>query len=134
MKPVKPLLISQSKGGRGPVVLHFGGRGLNTYTSVNMRMGRSYNTCVTLENSLLNRTPGLDEITRLKNRNTKNPNYINKQLFRILRFDDTWVSVYQKLSTSDGSLTPGVDGNTIDGTSPSKLRGIKVEVLSGKFE
>lgn len=97
-------------------------------------MGRSYNTCVKSENSSLNRTKGLDEITRLKNRNTKNPNYINKQLFRILRFDDIWVSVYQKLSTSDGSLTPGVDGNTIDGTSPAKLKGIKAEVLSGRFQ
>jgi len=59
---------------------------------------------------------------------------MNQQLFRILRFDDTWVSVYQKLSASTGSLTPGVDGNTIDGTSPSRLGKIKAEVLSGRFQ
>lgn len=134
MKPVKPLLFSLSKGGRGSVVLHSEGRGLNTYTSLYLRMGRSYNTCVKSENSSLNRTEGLDEITRLKNRNTKDSNYINKQLFRILRFDDTWISVYQKLSTSDGSLTPGVDGNTIDGISSAKLIRIKAEVLSGRFQ
>jgi hypothetical protein len=133
MIPVKPYFV-QKKGGRGSVVFHSERRELNIYTSVNVRLGRSYNTCVKSNNPLLNRAKGLDEITQLKNRNTLNPNYINKQLFRILRFDDTWVSVYQRLSASTGSFTSSVDNKTIDSASLFRLQKIKIEVLSGRFQ
>ena len=133
MIPVKPLFV-QSKGGRGPVVFYSKRRGLNTYTSVNIRLGRLYNTCVKSNNSLLNRAKGLHEIIQLKNRNALYPNYINKQLFRVLRFDDTWVSAYQKLLISEGNLTSGINSKTIDGTTLFRLQKIKVEVLSGIFK
>nr|QFP99055.1 hypothetical protein [Rhizaria sp.] len=133
MKPLKPLFFVLNKGGRGPVVLHSEGRGLNTCT-FSLKMGRSYNTSVNSSSPLLNRATGLGEIMLLKNRNTLDTNYVNRQLFRILRHDDTWVSVYQKLSASTGSKISDVDGKTIDGTSLFRLQKIKVAVLSGEFK
>lgn len=131
--PVKPL-FALNKGGRGSVVLLSEGRELNTYTSFYMKEGRSYSTSVISEDPPLNRARGLDEIIHLKNRNTENPNRINKQLFRILRFDDTWVSVYQKLFMTAEGLTPSAHSNTIDDTSLIRLQKIKVEILCGNFK
>lgn len=134
IKSAKPLPSSKGKGGRGSVVLHSGRRGLNTYTHVFMKVDRSYNTSIKSEYPSLNRTKGLDEIIQLKNWNTSNPNYINKQVYSILKFDATQVSLYQNLLSSTGSITFGVDGNTINGTSPAGFGKIKEIVLFQRFQ
>ena len=133
IKSVKPLPV-RGKGGRGSILLHSGRRELNTYNTVFMKVDRSYNTCVKSEYSSLNSTKGLDEIIQLKNWNTSNTNYMNKQVFRILRFDYIWVYIYQKLLASTGTSTLGFNGNTIDGTSPARLWKIKTEVLFWRFQ
>lgn len=134
VKSVKSL-PSTSKDGRGIVVPQYRvGRILNTYTSKNYGKGRSYKTDSKSNIPLLNRAIGINEIESIKNRNAVKSNYVNKQLFRILRHNDIWVSVYQKLSDNIGSLSAGSDNKTIDGTSLLRLQKIKVEVLSGKFQ
>lgn len=52
-------------------------------------MGRSYSTSLIREDPAPNGPIGLTQIELLKRRNYQNSNYTNKNLFRILRHDDT---------------------------------------------
>jgi hypothetical protein len=76
----------------------------------------------------------MEELRKLRDRNIKNADYLNKDLFRMLRHIDIWIAAYQKLSKSQGSLTQGTDGNTIDGMSLKKLAKLQESVLKGTFK
>ncbi len=74
------------------------------------------------------------ELDNLKKRNENDKNWINKDLFRMLRHIEIWVSVYQKLSTKQGATTSGADNKTIDGTSLKTLKILRDAVLTSKFK
>lgn len=55
---------------------------------------------------------------------SKNPNYKFKRLYRNLYNPEFYMLAYQNIYANDGSMTPGVDGNTMDGMSSRRIEGI----------
>lgn len=74
----------------------------------------------------------LIEIGKLSKK--KGPLWKHKDLFRILNKIDIWISAYDKVRSSTGALTPGVNQETAEGFSIKKLEIIKNLVLQEKYE
>ena len=53
----------------------------------------------------------------LRKRNLKNPDAVNKDLYRILCRTDFLSACYQSIKSKAGNMTPGTDGETLDGYS-----------------
>jgi RNA-directed DNA polymerase len=43
-------------------------------------------------------------------------------LLNLMKCDLLWERAYERIARNRGSLTPGVDGETLDGFSPERLR------------
>lgn len=57
----------------------------------------------------------------LRKRNSKDPNAINKDLYRLLCKKDFLSACYQSIKSKAGNMTPGIDGITLDGYSDQVL-------------
>ncbi len=55
---------------------------------------------------------------------SKNPNYKFKRLYRNLYNPEFYMLAYKNIYANDGSMTPGVDGTTMDGMSCRRIDGI----------
>lgn len=55
---------------------------------------------------------------------SKNPNYKFKRLYRNLYNPEFYMLAYKNIYANDGSMTPGVDGTTLDGMSSRRIDGI----------
>ena len=55
---------------------------------------------------------------------SKNPSYKFKRLYRNLYNPEFYMLAYQNIYANDGSMTPGVDGNTMDGMNSHRIEGI----------
>ena len=76
---------------------------------------------------------GAEMLTRLWIESFRDPKAEYRSLEGYMKQLDLWTIAYQKLAGNPGSLTPGPDGITIDGTNLSKLKKLRDEVVSGKF-
>ncbi len=54
-------------------------------------------------------------------------------LFRLMTCRDLWKAAYEKVAHNSGSLTPGIDGETLDGFSLDKLETLICEVMEGRY-
>lgn len=54
-------------------------------------------------------------------------------LFRLMTCRDLWKAAYEKVAQNSGSLTPGIDGDTLDGFSLDKLEALISEVVEGRY-
>ena len=143
MIPVNSLYEGLYKEGRGSVVFCSRRRDLNTYTyfkktkrfySVNKIQDKSYWSSKSKNVQVPNGPLKIqDELRSLYNRNLYNDNWINKDLFRILRHIDLWIIAYVKLSKKPGSITIGIDKYTIDGTSFKTIKALQKSVLTCEF-
>jgi nicotine oxidoreductase len=55
------------------------------------------------------------DIIRMKNRN--HPEWINRELYRLLYNPTLHIIAYERLKSKPGNMTPGTDGKTLDGYS-----------------
>ena len=55
---------------------------------------------------------------------TKNKEYRFERLYRNLYNPELYLLVYQKIASSEGSMTAGTDGNTLDGMSMARINRI----------
>jgi group II intron reverse transcriptase/maturase len=62
----------------------------------------------------------LDVIARLN----KDPEWVNKGIYRLLYSEDLYLAAYERLKSKPGNMTPGVDGSTLDGFSRETIRRI----------
>jgi group II intron reverse transcriptase/maturase len=62
------------------------------------------------------------------------PNKIYYDLKGYLKDINIWIIAYQKLAASKGATTPGVDDDTINGTTLEKLEKVQEEVLKGEYK
>ena len=76
----------------------------------------------------------LERIEVLKSLNTKNPEYINPDLYRILYKPDIFVLAYEKIKSKEGNMTRGVNRETLDGISENWIENIIIELRSFKFK
>jgi len=75
-----------------------------------------------------------NELRSLYERNCCNDNWINYDLFRLLRYTELWIIAYVKLSKKPGSMTSRLDKYTIDGTSLKTIKALQNSVLSSTFK
>lgn len=54
-------------------------------------------------------------------------------LFNLMKCDLLWEEAYERIARNQGSLTPGVDGETFDGFSPERLHRLMSQVFSGTY-
>ena len=55
----------------------------------------------------------------LKSKNAKNPEWINKDLYRIFYKKDLFVLAYERIKSKAGNMTKGTTGENLDGISIS---------------
>ena len=54
-------------------------------------------------------------------------------LFRLMKEPLLWERAYQRIAPNKGAMTPGVDGATLDGFSPEKVRSIIARLAGGTY-
>lgn len=69
------------------------------------------------------------DIIRTKNRN--NSEWINKGLYRLLYNPTLHILAYERLKSKPGNMTPGVDGETLDGYSMESIQE-QIELLKAE--
>lgn len=76
----------------------------------------------------------IDRLVAVKNLSEKNPKWIHRDLFRILNKEEIWIAAYEKLKGNKGALTPGSNPETMDGMSLERLKRLREEVCSEKYD
>ena len=77
---------------------------------------------------------GLERLGIIRELSRKNPKWIHEQLFRILHKEDIWIAAYENIKGNRGALTAGIDKETLDGFSTSKLKKVQTEVLTERYQ
>jgi group II intron reverse transcriptase/maturase len=77
---------------------------------------------------------GLKRLSTIQELSQKNPKWIHRDIFRILRKEDIWIAAYENIKGNKGALTPGVTKETLDGTSLKSLRNLQKEVLEESYK
>ncbi len=54
-------------------------------------------------------------------------------LFNLMKCNLLWERAYERIARNQGSLTPGVDGETFDGFSLERLHRLTTRVFSGTY-
>jgi len=63
----------------------------------------------------------------------KDPKWIHRDIFRILRKEDIWIAAYEKLKGNKGALTPGSEPGTMDGMSLERLKRLREQVCAEAY-
>ncbi|MFA0703929.1 hypothetical protein AB4618_26030, partial [Vibrio sp. 10N.222.48.A8] len=66
----------------------------------------------------------VERIERIRELNSKNPKWINKDLYRLLYKRDLYIIAYETLKSGEGNMTAGSDGETIDGFSANRINSL----------
>jgi group II intron reverse transcriptase/maturase len=72
---------------------------------------------------------GLERLRVVSELSRNKPEWIHKDIFRILHKEDIWYSAYENIKGNKGALTPGVMKETLDGTGRARLQKIQQKVL-----
>lgn len=62
-------------------------------------------------------TEACDALAILHEKNRTNPAWVNRGLYRLLYNPSLYVMAYERLKSKPGNMTPGADGQTLDGFS-----------------
>ncbi len=72
------------------------------------------------------------DIIRTKNRN--NPAWINQDLYRLLYNPTLHILAYERIKSKPGNMTPGADGQTLDGFSLAEIQKRMAELRSEQYQ
>jgi len=75
----------------------------------------------------------LDRLIAINKLSQKDPKWIHKDIFRILKKDEIWIAAYEKLKSNKGALTPDITPETMDGMSLERLKRLKNQVCSENY-
>lgn len=64
----------------------------------------------------------------------KDPTYRYERLYRNLYNPEFYLVAYKNVYANDGSMTPGMDGNTIDGMSSRRIEGIIASLKDKSYQ
>lgn len=70
----------------------------------------------------------------IKNLSKRDPMWVHKDIFRLLRKKELWWLAYENLKGNKGALTPGSTPETLDGTSKESLHALQVRVCSEQYK
>ncbi len=75
----------------------------------------------------------LQRLERLRQLNTDR-NWINSYLYRLMYKEDLYILAYERIKSAPGNMTPGTDGETIDGLSIRMIQNIIKEMRTEQFQ
>lgn len=145
MIPVNSSYFGWKEEGRGSVVFCSRRRDLSTCTykkitrrkfcNINIIQDKLYWSSKSKNVQIPNGSLKIhNELRSLYERNSINANWINHDLFRLLRYTELWIIAYYKLSKKPGSMTSCLDKYTIDSTSLKTIKALQNSVLSSTFK
>lgn len=76
----------------------------------------------------------LDRLVSLKALNLKNPQAVNKDLYRLLLKEDLLIVSYNSIKSKPGNMTPGSDNITLDGFSGKIVQDIISELRNQSYQ
>jgi len=76
----------------------------------------------------------LEKLIAVSKLSQKNPQWVHRDIFRILNKDEIWIAAYENLKGNKGALTPGVSSETMDGISLEKLKRLQSKVCSEAYK
>ena len=65
---------------------------------------------------------------------SKNPSYRFQRLYRNLYNPEFYMLAYKNIYANDGSMTPGMDGTTLDGMSSRRIDGIIASLRDHSYQ
>jgi group II intron reverse transcriptase/maturase len=71
-------------------------------------------------------------LEQLRKANAK-PGWVNSDLYRLLYKPDLYIVAYEKIKSKPGNMTPGVDGDTLDGFSMDTIGNIIEDMRKERF-
>ena len=77
---------------------------------------------------------GLDKLGKLRLNNTKDKSLINRNILDIVANEDVLFAAYQKLKSSPGNMTKGVDNETLDGINVAWFANLKKDLRTNAFQ
>jgi len=77
---------------------------------------------------------GLKRLSVISKLSQRNPNWVHKDIFRILNKNDIWYAAYENIKGNKGALTPGVLPDTLDGRSLSRIHSVQSKVLNESYK
>ena len=75
----------------------------------------------------------LERLERLRQLNS-NRSWVNRDLYRLMYKEDLYIVAYERIKSKPGNMTPGTDGETLDGFSLETIREIIDEMRSEQFQ
>ena len=63
----------------------------------------------------MNQTRLLKKLEGFRKRNSSNPKFINKDIYRLLYDEDIYIIAYNAIKSNHGAETKGADGTSLDG-------------------
>ena len=75
----------------------------------------------------------LDRLIAINKLSQKDPKWIHKDIFRILKKDEIWITAYEKLKSNKGALTPGSIPERMDGMSLERLKRLQTQICAEKY-
>lgn len=73
------------------------------------------------------------ELENLAQANRQNPSLVNSKLMRILCNVEILKAAYGEIKSNQGNMTPGVDGETLDGIDDEWFKKTVTELETGTF-
>jgi group II intron reverse transcriptase/maturase len=75
----------------------------------------------------------LERLEHLRRLNS-NRQWVNHELYRLLYREDLYVVAYERIKSKPGNMTPGTDGETLDGFSLETIREIIQDIRTEQFQ
>src|SRR4030095_5804550 len=74
----------------------------------------------------------LERLEYLRKRNS-NREWINRNLYRLMYEEDLYILAYERIKSKPGNMTPGSDGETLDGFSRKAIQEIIQDMRNERF-
>jgi group II intron reverse transcriptase/maturase len=75
-----------------------------------------------------------DALNILQSKNRHNPNWINRDLYRLPYNPTLHLLAYERLKSKPGNMTPGVDGQTLDGFSTEDIEKLIARLKTEQYQ
>ena len=76
---------------------------------------------------------GLQRLSEIRNLSIKDNTWKHINIFRILKYEDLWITAYENLKSNKRSLTSGYTPESMDAMSIQRLQSLQTKVLNEKF-
>ncbi len=74
-----------------------------------------------------------NKLKKLRELNTKNTSFINKELYKLILNMDVLIYAYEKIKSNLGATTQGSDGQSMDGMNINTLKKLLNQLKTEKF-